>query len=95
MADHADHADHTPAALRVRDVVARTGLSRSQVYALIDDDVIPRLRNCGMTTIRVPRWSVDAWVATGDWRHPDWRPVPPGADVDTTADVIPLHPDAS
>lgn len=77
----ATHTDDPPAvALRVRDVVERTQLSRSQVYALIDQGLIPRLANCG-AVVRIPAWCVDAWAATGDWQHPDWRPAPPAADA--------------
>lgn len=94
-------AEPEPLTLSPSDVVKRTGIPRSSVYALVRDGVIPRLDGY-RSAYRIPRWAVDAYVATGDWRHPDWRPVPPGNpepdDSDTeqpAATVTPIRPDAS
>lgn len=86
-------ADLPRIAYRPSEVSQRTGIPRPSVYRLIDDGVIPKIAGLG-DRVLVPAWALEAWAATGDWRHPDWRPVPPGVDLDTTADVIPLHPDA-
>lgn len=82
-------------AYSVSEIEALTGVPRSTLYDALDRGDIPKLSGIG-SRLLVPAWALEAWAATGDWRHPDWRPVPPGADpADTPAEVIPLHPDAS
>lgn len=86
----------TRIAYRVAEVADLVGIRPLTVRRMITKGIIPRIEGPGMDSlVLIPAWSVKAFEATGDWRHPDWRPVPPGVDVDTTADVIPLHPDAS
>lgn len=66
-------ADWPRLSYRPAELAAATGIKLPTVYRLIRDGVIPRLPNCGKSVV-VPAWAVSAWEATGDWRHPAFRP---------------------
>lgn len=101
MATEAATAPLPRLSYRVAEVAERTGIPRPSVYRLIEQGVIPKLSGLG-DVVLVPAWALDAWAATNDWRHPDWRPIPPGNpepdDGNTeqpAATVTPIRPDAS
>ncbi|ATI82881.1 helix-turn-helix transcriptional regulator [Sphingobium yanoikuyae] len=48
--------------LRISDVVARTALSRSHIYALISREAFPAPRKLGLKCSRWIESEVDAWI---------------------------------
>ncbi len=48
--------------MRVKDVASELGISARRAYQLIEMGVLPHTR-IGPRTIRVPRESLDAWLA--------------------------------
>lgn len=49
--------------LRIRDVIARTSLSRSHIYALVGRNKFPAPRKLGTKCSRWIESEVDAWIA--------------------------------
>lgn len=52
-----------PSLLRIRDVMARTGLSRSTLYAMAGDGRFPRPVKLSVRCVAWPSDQVDAWIA--------------------------------
>lgn len=49
--------------LRINDVVARTALSRSHIYALVGREEFPAPRRLGAKCSRWIESEIDAWIA--------------------------------
>lgn len=49
--------------MRLRDVLARTGLSRSMAYSLAKDGQFPRPINLGLRAVGWLESEVDGWIA--------------------------------
>jgi prophage regulatory protein len=56
----------TPRLLKIRDVVARTSLSRPTIYRLIERGEFPRNRKISPQRVAWPADAVDAWIR-GEW----------------------------
>lgn len=46
------------------------------VYGWVRRGVIPLPGRKRKQAIVIPAWRVEAFLATGDWDHPSWRPTP-------------------
>lgn len=49
--------------LRLRDVTARTGMSRSTIYRRIDDKTFPKPVKIGDFAVRWRESTIDGWIA--------------------------------
>lgn len=49
--------------LRLRDVTARTGMSRSTIYRRIDDKTFPKPVKVGDFAVRWRESTIDGWIA--------------------------------
>ena len=57
-----DHYDYMDRLLRIDEVMVRTGLSRTAVYALMAADLFPRQVLVGRRSVRWRLWQVLAWI---------------------------------
>lgn len=53
----------TPSLLRIKDVMARTGLTRSTLYTMVGDGRFPRAIKISTRCAAWPSDVVDAWIA--------------------------------
>lgn len=59
-------------AYKVAEIAEMTSLSISYIQTSPD---VPKLRGTRKRSpILIPAWALDAFIATGDWWHPDFRP---------------------
>lgn len=66
-------------AYRPAELARVLGVALPTIYGWIDRGVIPIKNREERRAIVIPAWRLDAYLATGDWDHEAWRPVPPGA----------------
>lgn len=70
-----------PRTLSVEKIAQALDVTSGHIYALIREGNIPALPGLGRRRV-VAAWRLDAFLATGDWDHPDFRPhaaTPPAA----------------
>mgnify|MGYP006921325748 CR=1 FL=1 len=67
--------DGTKVAYRISEIAELISVSDAYVYKAIDEGEIPRVGSRRpKSPILIPAWALEAFKASGDWWHPDFRP---------------------